>query len=104
MKSIVYFPLIIEFSIIITVSNLCILVFRWTMEKTFYWIKTVFFKGGTTSVSLIKSNILHLFANGVPDITVTNDHHLKLLNKGKIAETDHALVWKGVQILLRREI
>ncbi|XP_031619303.1 casein kinase I-like [Contarinia nasturtii] len=51
--------------------------------------------GEMTSVSLIKSNILHLFANGVPEVTVSKDHHLKLLNKGKLAETDHALVWKG---------
>lgn len=57
------------------------------------------FQDGTTSVSLIENNILHLFANGVPDITVSKDLHLKLLNNGRIAQTGHAIIWKGANNL-----
>lgn len=58
----------------------------------------IIFQSESTPVSLIKSNILRLFVNGVPNIAVSKDQHLKLLNKGRLAETDHALVWKGEQI------
>lgn len=52
------------------------------------------FQVETTSLLNIETEILHLFSNGLSSATVTNQ--LKLLNGGKLAMTEKALVWKGI--------